>query len=84
MLAGWQSALLVPVPAAEPAVAEHRARLDGSARDGVPAHLTVLYPFLPPALVDDVVLASLGPHAARPVAQPHVVPARLAGVVGGG
>jgi hypothetical protein len=56
----WQSALLVPVPAAEPAVAEHRARLDGSARDGVPAHLTVLYPFLPPALVDDAVLASLG------------------------
>ncbi|HTR95883.1 MAG TPA: 2'-5' RNA ligase family protein [Trebonia sp.] len=56
----WQSALLVPVPAAEPAVAEHRARLDGSARDGVPAHLTVLYPFLSPALIDDEVLASLG------------------------
>jgi 2'-5' RNA ligase len=48
------------VPAAEPAVAEHRARLDGSARDGVPAHVTVLYPFLPPALADDAVLASLG------------------------
>lgn len=58
--AGWQSALLVPVPAAEPAVAEHRATLDHSAHDGVPAHLTVLYPFLPPALIDDVVLASLG------------------------
>ena len=57
---GWQSALLVPVPAAEPAVAEHRARLDSSARDGVPAHLTVLYPFLPPALIDDAVLATLG------------------------
>jgi 2'-5' RNA ligase len=48
------------VPAAEPAVAEHRARLDSSARDGVPAHVTVLYPFLPPALLDDAVLASLG------------------------
>ena len=45
----WQSALLILVPAAEPAVGEHRARLDASARDGVPAHLTVLYPFLPPA-----------------------------------
>jgi hypothetical protein len=54
-----QSALLLPVPAAEPAVAEHRARLDASARDGVPAHLTVLYPFLPPALIDDAVRASL-------------------------
>jgi hypothetical protein len=57
--AGWQSALLVPVPAAEPAVAEHRATLDHSAEDGVPAHLTVLYPFLPPPLIDDDVLASL-------------------------
>jgi hypothetical protein len=54
-----ESALLVLVPAAEPAVREHRARLDPSARDGVPAHLTVLYPFLPPALIDDAVLASL-------------------------
>ena len=54
-----QSALLLPVPAAEPAVGEHRARLDASARDGVPAHLTVLYPFLPPALIDDAVRASL-------------------------
>ncbi|HEY0937275.1 MAG TPA: 2'-5' RNA ligase family protein, partial [Trebonia sp.] len=55
-----QSALLVPVPAAEPAVGRHRARLDESAHDGVPAHLTVLYPFLPPALIDDAVLTSLG------------------------
>src|ERR1700760_2313226 len=54
-----QSALLLPVPAAEPAVGRHRARLDASARDGVPAHLTVLYPFLPPALIGDAVRASL-------------------------
>ena len=57
--ADWESALLVAVPEAEPAVGEHRARLDPSARDGVPAHLTVLYPFLPPASVDGAVLASL-------------------------
>jgi hypothetical protein len=55
----WESALLVTVPEAEPAVGEHRARLDSSARDGVPAHLTVLYPFLPPAAIDGAVLASL-------------------------
>ena len=53
------TALLVVVPAAEPVVGEHRARLDSSARVGVPAHLTVLYPFLPTALIDDAVLASL-------------------------
>jgi 2'-5' RNA ligase len=53
------SALLLLVPAAESAVGEHRARLDASARDDVPAHLTVLYPFLPPALIDHAVLTSL-------------------------
>ena len=47
-----ESALLVTVPAAEPAVARHRSRLDTSAADGVPAHITVLYPFLPPDLID--------------------------------
>ena len=57
---GWETALLVPVPAAEAAVGEHRARLDEAARDGVPAHITVLYPFLPPAGIDDGLLASLG------------------------
>ena len=55
----WHSALLVAVPEAEPVVREHRARHDSSARDGVPAHLTVLYPFLPPASIDGAVLASL-------------------------
>jgi 2'-5' RNA ligase len=55
----WESALLVAVPEAEPAVGRHRARLDASARDGVPAHLTVLYPFLPPPSIDGAVLASL-------------------------
>jgi 2'-5' RNA ligase len=55
----WQSALLVAAPEAEPAVGEHRARLDSSARDGVPAHLTVLYPFLPPASINGAVRAAL-------------------------
>ena len=62
----WQSALLIPVPAAEPAVRQPRATLDSSARDGVPAHLTVLYPFLPPALIDDAVLASAALFVAFP------------------
>ena len=57
---GWETALLLPVPAAEPAVSHHRARLDEAARDGVPAHVTVLYPFLPPAEISEPLLASLG------------------------
>lgn len=56
---GWETALLLPVPAAEPAVGRHRARLDEAARDGVPAHITVLYPFLPPAGISEPRLASL-------------------------
>jgi 2'-5' RNA ligase len=43
-----QSALIVPVPSAEPAVAKWRARHDPSAAFGMPAHVTVLYPFLAP------------------------------------
>ena len=54
-----ESALLVPVPAAGPAVAGHRAGLDLSARYGVPAHFTVLYPFLPPAELTGETLASI-------------------------
>lgn len=42
------TALLLPVPAADPVVGPWRARYDRSAREGVPAHVTLLYPFLPP------------------------------------
>jgi hypothetical protein len=57
---GWETILLLPVPAAEPAVGRHRARLVESARGGVPAHITVLYQFLPPAGIGEPLLASLG------------------------
>jgi hypothetical protein len=43
------SAVLVPVPEAERVVSRYRARLDGAAALGVPAHVTVLYPFVPAA-----------------------------------
>ncbi len=35
------------VPAAAPAVSRHRDRYDAAARVGVPAHVTVAYPFKP-------------------------------------
>lgn len=60
-----ESALLLPVPAVEGAVGEHRARLDASARDGVPAHVTVLYPFLPPGEIGPEALAELSRIFAR-------------------
>jgi hypothetical protein len=54
-----ETALLVLLPEADVAVAEHRAHLDLAASWGVPAHLSVVYPFVPPADVDDAVLAGL-------------------------
>jgi len=54
-----ESALIVTVPEAEPAVGPHRARLDSGAIVGVPAHVTVLYPFMPPDLISDDILADL-------------------------
>lgn len=51
-----QSALIVAVPQAEPVVGSFRAELDSGAVLGVPAHITILYPFMPPeALTTDAV-----------------------------
>ncbi len=54
-----QTALIVATPEAENAVGPFRASLDRAASWGVPAHITVLYPFLPPERIDDHVLAAL-------------------------
>ena len=54
-----QTAVIVPVPAAEPLVSRHRRHLDAAASWGVPAHVTVLYPFVEPAEVDDDLIATL-------------------------
>jgi 2'-5' RNA ligase len=47
------SAVLVAVPEADPVVGQHRLLLDPAASWGVPAHVTVLYPFVPPARLRD-------------------------------
>jgi 2'-5' RNA ligase len=47
------------MPDAEAAVGPFRAALDRAASWGVPAHVTVLYPFLPPERIDEVVLATV-------------------------
>jgi hypothetical protein len=51
--------LIVPIPEAEQAVGRWRERYDWSARVGVPAHITVLGPFLPPELITDSVIKRL-------------------------
>jgi len=56
---GWETILLLPVPAAEPAVRRHRAQLVESAKGGVPAHITVPYPFLPPDKIGEPLLGLL-------------------------
>jgi 2'-5' RNA ligase superfamily len=48
-----QTALIVSVPEAEAVVGEHRHHLDVAASWGVPAHVTVLYPFVEPVHARD-------------------------------
>jgi len=47
-MAKSESALIVLVPEAEPLVRPFRERFDPSAALGVPAHITLLYPFIEP------------------------------------
>src|SRR3954451_8723260 len=54
-----QSALIVTIAQAEEAVALHRAQLDDAAAFGIPAHVTVLFPFMPPSEIDARVVAAL-------------------------
>jgi 2'-5' RNA ligase len=54
-----ESVLLVPVPEAEALVGPWRHRHDDAARYGIPAHITVLYPFVPATALDDTVVATL-------------------------
>ena len=54
------SAFIVKVPSAERLIGDLRERFDATAQLGVPAHITVLYPFMDPAHVTPSVL-----HQAR-------------------
>lgn len=54
-----ETALITRVPEAERYIAHHRQRFDPSARRNVPAHVTILYPFMAPTLVDATVVARL-------------------------
>ena len=54
-----RTGLVVVVPEAEAVVGPLRARLDMHAALGVPAHVTVLFPFVPAAELDDRLLGRL-------------------------
>jgi 2'-5' RNA ligase len=54
-----RTALVVEVPEAEPLVADWRAEYDWSAQHGVPAHITLLFPFVPTESLDGRLLRDL-------------------------
>lgn len=51
-----ESAFIVRVPEAEPCVSALRERFDASVKVGVPAHITVLAPFMSPECISEAVL----------------------------
>jgi hypothetical protein len=60
-----RTALIVAVPEAEAAVGGLRRRHDRSAALGVPAHLTILFPFVDSAAIDeDAIRAVVADHDA--------------------
>src|SRR3978361_1655806 len=54
-----QAAVAIPVPAAESVVSAWREQFDSSAAEGMPAHITVRFPFLPESRVTGEVVARL-------------------------
>jgi len=54
-----ESALVICVPEAESLVGPYRQRFDPSAAIGVPAHVTLLYPFVDPRGIDAIVTDTL-------------------------
>jgi 2'-5' RNA ligase len=60
-----ETALVVLVPEAEAVTKPFRERYDPSAAAGVPAHITLLYPFKAPDEIDDITLGKLRDCFAR-------------------
>jgi 2'-5' RNA ligase len=54
-----KSGLVIPIPDAEAAVKRWRENLDPGCILGVPAHITVLFPFASPNDIDDETIATL-------------------------
>lgn len=54
-----RSALIVPVPETDQLVRSHRRTLGDAPVSTVPAHVTVLYPFLPPPSIEPATLGEI-------------------------
>jgi 2'-5' RNA ligase len=54
-----RSAVIVPVPETDQLVAWHRRALSRKPTASVPAHVTVLYPFVPPSRIGDGTIAAI-------------------------
>ena len=54
-----ESALVILVPEAEPLVGPVRERFDPSAAQGVPAHVTLLYPFIDPQTLNQSIVDAI-------------------------
>ncbi len=54
-----ESALAIAIPEAESLVESFRRQFDPSAATGIPAHVTILYPFKPPEEITGNVLSTL-------------------------
>ena len=59
-----ETALICKIPEVERYIAHYRERYDPPARRRVPAHVTILYPFLPLSHIDGTVVAQLREIAA--------------------
>jgi len=60
----FETAVLVEVPEAEDHVHDWRSIHDPVAARGIPAHITVLFPFVPPDRFDEIVLDAIREIAA--------------------
>ncbi len=65
-----QSGLVIPVPAADALLASVAARHPGAVREGVPAHVSLLYPFVAAGELDERVTSALGELLAEQAPMP--------------
>lgn len=54
-----KSAVIVPVPETDELISWHRRALTRNPEASIPAHVTVLYPFVPPSRISDSTLADI-------------------------
>ncbi|WP_375500402.1 2'-5' RNA ligase family protein [uncultured Jatrophihabitans sp.] len=59
MTGATQTAVIVAITAAEPVVSEYRRRFDRAASWGIPAHVSIVFPFVDPADLNEGVLTRL-------------------------